>query len=53
MDVTFSQGERIHTENSYKYTDEMIEAILHDSGFTLEQSWSDHKKWFGVHLARV
>jgi len=53
LDVSFQRGERIHTENSYKYTDAMIEAILHDSGFVLEQSWCDRKKWFGVHLARV
>jgi len=53
MDVAFSPGERIHTENSYKYTAEMVEAILRESGFRLEQSWYDRQKWFGVHLARV
>lgn len=53
LDVKFAAGERMHTENSYKYTDQMIEGILQDSGFTLEQSWCDRKKWFGVHLARV
>jgi L-histidine Nalpha-methyltransferase len=53
LDLGFSAGERIHTENSYKYTMGMIEAILHDSGFTLEQSWHDRQKWFGVHLARI
>ena len=53
MDVTFTKGERIHTENSYKYTIEMIETILRESGFKLEQSWHDRQKWFGVHLARV
>ncbi len=53
LDVTFKAGERIHTENSYKYTDAMIESILHESGFTLEHTWCDRKKWFGVHLARV
>jgi L-histidine N-alpha-methyltransferase len=53
LDVKFLASERIHTENSYKYTDEMVESILRDSGFTLEHSWSDRKKWFGVHLARV
>ncbi len=53
LDVSFQRGERIHTENSYKYTDAMIESILRQSGFTLEQSWCDRKKWFGVHLARV
>ncbi len=53
MDLSFEVGERIHTENSYKYTDEMIDSILRQSGFTLEQTWCDRKKWFGVHLARV
>jgi dimethylhistidine N-methyltransferase len=53
LDVRLKAGERIHTENSYKYTDEMIESILRESGFRLEHTWCDRKKWFGVHLARV
>ncbi len=53
MDVSFAAGERIHTENSYKYTQEMVDTILRESGFKLEQSWHDRQKWFGVHLARV
>lgn len=53
LDVKFNAGERMHTENSYKYTDAMIESILHESGFALEHTWCDRKKWFGVHLARV
>jgi uncharacterized SAM-dependent methyltransferase len=53
LDLSFAPGERIHTENSYKYTDDMIESILRESGFTLEHTWCDRKKWFGVHLARV
>jgi L-histidine Nalpha-methyltransferase len=53
MDIYFEPGERIHTENSYKYTDEMVESMLRQSGFKLEQSWCDRKRWFGVHLARV
>ena len=53
MDVRFAAGERIHTENSYKYTDEMVNAILSESEFELERTWSDPKRWFGVHLARV
>jgi L-histidine N-alpha-methyltransferase len=47
------RGERMHTENSYKYTDAMIESILRESGFMLENTWCDRKKWFGLHLARV
>ena len=53
LDVCFEQGERLHTENSYKYTDEMVNTILRESGFALERTWSDPKRWFGVHLARV
>ena len=53
MDVHFAAGERIHTENSYKYTDEMVNQILNEAGFKLERTWSDPKRWFGVHLARV
>ena len=53
LDIVFTKGERIHTENSYKYTIEMIESIFRESGFKLEQSWHDRQKWFGVHLARV
>ena len=53
LDVKFKEGERLHTENSYKYTEAMIESILRESGFTPEHTWCDRKKWFGVHLARV
>jgi len=53
LDVSFAAGERIHTENSYKYTGEMVNEILNEAGFKLERTWSDPKQWFGVHLARV
>ena len=33
LDLSFAPGERIHTENSYKYTDDMIESILSEGGF--------------------
>ncbi len=49
----FKRGESIHTENSYKFTPEGVEDILLRSGYTLEQSWYDADRWFGVHLARV
>ncbi len=53
MKVHFQAGERLHTENSYKFTDEMVEDILQAGGFTREHSWTDNKNWFGVYLARV
>jgi dimethylhistidine N-methyltransferase len=51
--VKLAAGERIHTENSYKYTLPMVEKMLCASGFKLEKTWYDKRKWFGLHLARV
>jgi dimethylhistidine N-methyltransferase len=51
--VKFAAGERIHTENSYKYTLPMVERMLCASGFKLEKTCYDKRKWFGLQLARV
>lgn len=53
LSIRFDAGERIHTENSYKFTMHMICSILQNSGFTLERTWMDEREWFGLHLARV
>ena len=47
----FKAGERIHTENSYKYTVESFTALLARAGFNRVQHWSDEKNWFGVFFA--
>jgi dimethylhistidine N-methyltransferase len=44
----FQEGERIHTESSYKYTKESFHTILKQAGFALQQCWTDPKKWFMV-----
>lgn len=49
---SFAAGERIHTENSYKYTPRAIDAILRAAGFAREQTFSDARRWFALHLAR-
>jgi L-histidine Nalpha-methyltransferase len=49
----FNQGERIHTENSYKFNQRSIARLLRRSGFKLEKSWTDPKGWFCEALARV
>ena len=46
-------GERIHTENSYKYTLPMVSSMLRDAGFSLEQTWFDRRKWFALNMALV
>ena len=46
----FEAGERIHTENSYKFSDEQIRAIAVESGFRVEKRWTDEQGWFSVVL---
>ncbi len=53
LDTRFDAGELLHTENSYKYTDEWVCQMLEDGGFTHENTWKDARSWFAVHLARV
>ncbi len=53
MEVRFAAGELLHTENSYKFTDESVNRLLNSGGFTLERTWKDAREWFAVHLARV
>ena len=53
MEVHFRGGERIHTENSYKFTGEMVNRILAEGGFVAERFWTDRESWFGVYMARV
>ncbi|MDT7817027.1 MAG: hypothetical protein QOJ42_6943, partial [Acidobacteriaceae bacterium] len=49
--VRFALGETIHTENSYKFTDERATALLTRAGFKLRQQWTDANHWFTVYLA--
>jgi L-histidine Nalpha-methyltransferase len=51
--VKFANGERIHTEHSYKYTMPMVREMLELSGFSLSATWFDRRNWFALHLARV
>jgi L-histidine Nalpha-methyltransferase len=53
LEVIFSKGERIHTENSYKYAPGRAEQMLAATGFVPVSSWTDARGWFAVCLARV
>ena len=48
----FTQGERIHTENSYKYRVDDFVALLARAGFGQAQVWTDAQQWFAVVLER-
>ncbi|MDP1525289.1 MAG: L-histidine N(alpha)-methyltransferase [Rhodocyclaceae bacterium] len=49
----FSRGERIHTENSYKWRIEDFAALLTQAGFHDLQHWTDTQGWFAVFLAKA
>jgi L-histidine Nalpha-methyltransferase len=53
LDVSFAEGERIHTENSYKYAPGQAEALLAAAGFAAESTWTDERGWFAVCLGRA
>ena len=48
--VRFAAGERIHTENSYKYREGQAEKLLCNAGFEPAQRWTDARGWFAVYL---
>ena len=49
----FRAGERIHTENSYKFTPQAFSELLHNAGFRDVAHWSDSRGWFSVFSARA
>ncbi|AOU97963.1 dimethylhistidine N-methyltransferase [Acidihalobacter yilgarnensis] len=49
----FASGERIHTENSYKYTPKILEDRLRQAGFGQIDVWMDARRWFAIVLART
>ena len=51
VERTYAAGERIHTENSYKYTRKEFEALLHDAGFARVRCWQDARRDFAVYYA--
>jgi len=44
----FAPGERIHTENSYKYRPDAFEALLRAAGFGAPVRWTDERGWFAL-----
>jgi uncharacterized SAM-dependent methyltransferase len=48
---TFILGERIHTENSYKYTPDALRQMLRRAGYAWETLYTDNAAGFAVALA--
>ena len=49
----FEAGERLHTENSYKYSVERFAALLQSAGFADSRCWVDAQGWFAVFWAQA
>ena len=51
--LSIKSGERIHPENSYKYTLAGMSALLQNAGFTQTRCWTDPQDRFAVYWASV
>jgi dimethylhistidine N-methyltransferase len=51
VERVFAQGERIHTENSYKYSPEEFSGLLKKAGFLSVVVWQDEAGDFAVYYA--
>jgi dimethylhistidine N-methyltransferase len=47
----FAAGERVHTENSYKWREDDFAALLERAGFSRLRHWTDARGWFAVFAA--
>ena len=47
----FTRGERIHTENSYKWRADDFVVLLERAGFCRLRRWTDSREWFAVFAA--
>lgn len=45
--IRFKEGETIHTENSYKYSQEEFEALVSD-WYNIEKVWTDERDYFSL-----
>jgi L-histidine Nalpha-methyltransferase len=51
--VSFTEGETIHTENSYKYDDSDLTRLAADAGLQVAERFTDSQRWFADILLRV
>ncbi len=49
----FEKDERLHTENSYKYSIEEFQALARDAGYEAHAVWTDENQLFSVHYLKV
>ena len=47
QDIQFTEGESIHTENSYKYSLDEFKELVSD-WYSVEQVWTDEQQYFSL-----
>jgi L-histidine N-alpha-methyltransferase len=52
-DFRFADGERIHTENSHKYSIPQFQALAKAGGWRPVAVWADFEQLFSLHLLRL
>ncbi|GLS27818.1 L-histidine N(alpha)-methyltransferase [Marinibactrum halimedae] len=53
QEFRFSQGESIHTENSYKYSTQHLHQLFSRTGYRVVDFWTDPNQYFSVHYCTV
>ncbi len=53
LQLGFEPGDRIHTENSYKYSQERLRHMLRITGFQVVADWRDRNGYFADWLAQA
>jgi dimethylhistidine N-methyltransferase len=51
LDLHFMPRETIHTENSYKFTEQGIRSLLEGAGLKIKGVWKDSRGWYTLTLA--
>lgn len=51
--IRFTEGETIHTENSYKYTETGFARLVESAGWHVSTCWTDPERLFSIHLLRA
>ncbi|MEM0927856.1 MAG: L-histidine N(alpha)-methyltransferase [Pseudomonadota bacterium] len=49
----FAKGERLHVENSHKFTKDSMTRLAGRAGWEVEACWTDPQDWFGVFLLKA
>ena len=50
LEIEFKKGETIHTENSYKYSEDKFISVCNSADLVCNRIFKDVKNWFGVFL---